>query len=245
VVPAQSTEKPPGAEGPLMGRFTFQTGDDLTPPLTLAGPLRVRLETYDSDVITCETHTSCGPVGCKKTGTERALRARVTVPAARGGLDFDGYRGIMYFTDNAPVTFSGEGEGRGAPGGLIYGGHYLELRPGVETEVLTNVIDEHGPYTPCFSLNVWDPGGHAVQADPICLPPIVPSEHVRQLDAATIPPVTPPAPGAPTAPAARGDEGSDSALGCSAATGTPRSPGILALALATLTVRWRRRRASR
>ena len=51
-----------------------------------------------------------------KVGERRALRARILVPPATGGVDFDGYRGWLRFTDDQAATFKEPGEGEGAPG---------------------------------------------------------------------------------------------------------------------------------
>jgi MYXO-CTERM domain-containing protein len=63
--------------------------------------------------------------------------------------------------------------------------HWLELHPGVETEVLQEIVEEDQPYAPCFALNVWDPAGHAIQARPVCGPAVKPSERLHALDPAT------------------------------------------------------------
>jgi hypothetical protein len=106
------------------------------------------------------------------------------VPAVTGGVDFDGYRGWLHFTDNQPATFEGAGEGRRAGPGNVSLPHWLELSPGVETEVLQEIVEEDQAYAPCFALNVWDPAGHAMQTPPVCGPPVKPSERLRALDAA-------------------------------------------------------------
>ena len=110
----RNAEKPAGADGPLTTSYNFETGDDLAPALALAEPLRVVLEAYDVDVITCENNPPCGatPSSCTKTGTRRTLRARITIPAVTGGIDFDGFRGWLHFTDDHAATFDGPGEAR-------------------------------------------------------------------------------------------------------------------------------------
>jgi hypothetical protein len=52
----------------------------------------------------------------------------------------------------------------------------------VETEVVQEIFDEAAAYAPCFSLNLWDAAGHAIQPAPVCLPSIKASEFVRILD---------------------------------------------------------------
>jgi hypothetical protein len=182
VVP-EGTARPAGADGPRTIRFSVETGDGFAPPLALAGPLRVRLEPFDADVRRCNGQNGCGPgPPCEKVGTRRALRAVVVVPAPTGGVDFDGYRGWLRFTDDQAATFEGAGEGRRDGPGNVNLMHWLEIRPGVETEVVQEIFDEETPYAPCFSLNLWDPAGHAIQADPVCLPAVTASEYVRTLD---------------------------------------------------------------
>ncbi len=205
VVPT-GTAKPPGAEGPLTTRFALETGDELAPPMVLAGPLRVQLERFDRDQLKCEGSAFCSAPVCKKIGTQRALRARLFIPAATGGEDFDGYRGWLRFTDNSPATFNGSGEGRHDSGNVNVM-HWIDVRPGAETEIVQEIFDEEAPYAPCFALNLWDPAGHAVQAQPVCLAVMKPSDHVRELDRAP-------------------DAG-----GCQAAPGRGGGPGLLVMAV--------------
>jgi hypothetical protein len=175
---------PAGAEGPQQTTVAFAIGDDLAPALALAGPLRVQLERFEADVIRC-AGTNCGQpdATCTKVGTRPALRARITVPAAHGGVDFDGYRGWIHFTDNRPATFRGAGEAE-RPTGQVSLMHWLNLRPDAETEILQEISDEELAYAPCFAMNLWDPAGHAVQPAPVCLPSFKASEYLRAQDAA-------------------------------------------------------------
>jgi hypothetical protein len=210
-VPA-GAEKPVGAEGPQTTKYVVEVGSELAPPLVLAAPLRVSLEAFDADRFKCEG--LCGGGSCAKVGTARALRARITVPAATGGVDFDGYRGWLRFTDDHPASFAGPGEGTRAAGNINLM-HWINIRPGVATEIVQEVFDEERPYAPCFALNLWDPAGHAVQAEPICLPSILPSEHLRALDGAN-----------------------DVSVGCSAVSGRAGGGlGLLLIALAAVGLR--------
>jgi hypothetical protein len=169
VLDPEMTARPPGADGPQTLRLEYETGDELASPLTLAGPLKVTLEPFVADVLECEGGTGCSPGQCTKVGTRPALRARIVVPAATGGVDFDGYRGWLRFNDNVPATFAGPGEGsKGGPGNVNLA-HWIDVRPGVQTEIVQEIVDEAEPYVPCFALNLWDPAGHAVQAPPVCL----------------------------------------------------------------------------
>jgi MYXO-CTERM domain-containing protein len=248
VVP-EGAPRPDGAVGPLAMRLTFETGDEVAPPLVLAGPLRVTLERFDADDMMCTGQDNCSSVpACTKLGTRRALRARVVVPAASGGVDFDGYRGWLDFTGDRPATFEGGGEGRTQGASNIHLPSWLDVRAGAQTEVFQEILDEDAPYAPCFALNVWDPAGHAVQAQPVCLPSIKASDYVRALDAAD---------GAGGASAAGGQGGGGLAAGgsgpaaegpggplaggCSTAPAGGRGgAGLLAMVLAVLAVRRRR-----
>lgn len=176
--------KPAAADGPTTMTWTYEVGDRLAEPLAFAGGLRVAVESFDADTFDCSHANNCG-TGCVRVGTRRALRARIVVPAVTGGVDFDGYRGWLHFTDNEPATFEGAGEGRRAGPGNVSLPHWLELHPGVETEVLQEIVEEDQPYAPCFALNVWDPAGHAIQARPVCGPAVKPSERLHALDPAT------------------------------------------------------------
>ena len=212
VVP-EGAVKPVDAEGPTSTTFIVETGADTATPLVLAGPLRVQLEAFNADIIQCP----CGGP-CNKVGQRRALRARIAVPAVTGGVDFDGYRGWLHLTDDQAATFNGAGEGMHGSGNVNLPYWMADVRPGAETEVVQEIPDEDAPYAPCFALNLWDPAGHAVQADPVCLPSIKPSAYVRKLD---------------------GDNGG----GCSTAPGRGNGACLLLMCLVVLSLS--RRTASR
>jgi hypothetical protein len=214
VVPA-GVVKPVGADGPTTTTFIVETGDDMAAPLVLAGPMRVQLEAFNADIIQCSA--PCGGT-CSKVGQRRALRGRIVVPAMTGGVDFDGYRGWLHLTDDQAATFNGAGEGAHAPGNVNLP-YWLDIRPGVETEVLQEIPDEDTPYAPCFALNLWDPAGHAVQADPVCLPSIKPSAYVRKLD---------------------GDNGG----GCSTGPRPGNDASLLVMCLVAVSLWWRTRGAA-
>ena len=220
VVPA-GVVKPTGADGPLTTRFIVETGEALTSPVALAGPLRVSLERFDADLIKCDGRGQlCGvDESCKRMGTRRAVRARIVVPAMTGGVDFDGYRGWLRFTDDHPATFNGEGEGVKDSGNVNLM-HWIDVRPGEETQILQEIFDEEKPYAPCFALNLWDAAGHAVQAQPVCLPVMKASEYLRDLD--------------------RADQGHEVVGGCSAVPG-PGNPGGLIPLSVGLAALWLRR----
>jgi hypothetical protein len=214
VVP-EGAVKPVDAEGPTTTTFIVETGDHTAAPLVLAGPLRVQLEAFDADIIQCSA--PCGGT-CSTLGQRRALRARIVVPAMTGGVDFDGYRGWLHLTDDQAATFNGAGEGAHGSGNVNLP-HWMDVRPGVETEVLQEIPDADRPYAPCFALNLWDPAGHAAQSDPVCLPAIKPSAYVRKLD---------------------GDNGG----GCSTAPGRGNGACLLVMCLVAVSL-WRRPRSQR
>jgi hypothetical protein len=213
----------PGAAGSQTLRLEFETGAELATTMALAGPLRVSLEPYEVPAETCSTPAvGCAAmVPCQKLPARRALRARIVVPAASGGVDFDGYRGWLRFTDDKAGTF-----GPGAAGvqwsGLVNVRHWIDVRPGVQTEILQDIIEEDGAYAPCFALQLWDPAGHAVEAQSLCLPSIKASEYLRELD-----------------------RGPDATAGCRTLPGNNRAPGslvMIALAAAALVARRHRSR---
>ena len=43
--------------------------------------------------------------------------------------------------------------------------NWIDVRPGVETEMVQGIVDEEKPFAPCFALNLWDPAGRSVQAE--------------------------------------------------------------------------------
>jgi hypothetical protein len=159
--------KPPGADGPQRASATFETGDALASPLELAGPLQVRVEEFDQDVISCASFTDCGPTNCPKTGTRRALRAKITVPPASGGVDVDGYRGELYATDDQPLQPPPDGGATGVGLQLLL--QKFDARPGAQTELASVIGEGPAPDARCFGVKLSDPAGHLVQTGPACL----------------------------------------------------------------------------
>lgn len=158
---------PAGVTGTDAVELRFTTGSSLTPPLELSGTLKLAFERYTRPVM---KNCSCGGGGCEPTGTyAEVVRARATLPAVHGGFDADGYSAWLHLTEGAPAVFGGPGEGH-STGGEVNLMTYATLAPDELTEVTTHV-PEGGSQPLCFALNVWDPAGHAVQAQPVCINP--------------------------------------------------------------------------
>lgn len=182
VARAAEQPRPPEAVGPTTMSLQLEVGDDLAPPLTLAGPMQITLETFEVPAVSCtEPFTGgCGPVHCVKQPARRALRARVKVPAASGGVDFDGYRGWLFLTDDTPGVL--EPRGAFTHAGSVNAANWIDVRSGEALEVLVGIVEGERPYAPCFALKLWDPAGHAVEAPSVCLPSFKVSEKIRALD---------------------------------------------------------------
>ncbi len=161
---------PAEVTGPTRLTFRFTTGDELAPALEALGGLAMELETYDRDVFDCGP---CGS-GCVTAGTVRDVRARITIPALRGGFDQDGYRGWVAVREDTPATFGAPGEPDDGAG--IFPTVYVPFAPGAPTIVYAPVADLDRSYRACVSLGAWDPAGHMPSVAPVCLDAMRPSD---------------------------------------------------------------------
>jgi len=155
---------PPEVTGPTRLTFTFTTGDDFAPPLETTGNLAMELEGYDRPVF-----TNCGPCGDGReaAGTVRDIRARVILPALRGGVDDDGYRGWLAVRTDAPATFDATGEPNDGAGWV--GTVYVPIAPGAPMVVHAPLRDVGHVYLLCALLGAWDPAGHLSRPEPVCI----------------------------------------------------------------------------
>lgn len=179
-------------EGPLTATFT--TGDALLDPLSLEGDIEVSLEGYDTLVTECEG--SCGAArNCVLTGTRRALRAKLTLPAASGGQPSDGrYGAQLYITDDTPPLQTEPDLDGGASLGdshEIFSGGYLELPAGERLQHALHLPYEDFAYAPCFTWVVWDPAGNKQERSK-CLPVLSPDDYLVLSGAAPAVPAEPP-----------------------------------------------------
>lgn len=196
-------QRPPGVTGETSFASDFHTTTTTAPPLRLAHEMRLSLETYDVQL--AKDCNSCGG-GCTPNGSVRSLRARVTIPPVEGGHTPDGYAAWL-----------------GLQGGGLVNSRGIERLPrGQAVEVLLGLPAEGVAYAPCFSLQVLDPAGHTVDAEPVCLPSMMIEDTIKQLDGAK----------------SSASGGAGCALSAAPVGTAPAAPAFLALTLA-LSVGWR------
>lgn len=248
-------QSPPG---PVSSTFT--TGDARLESLSLEGDIEVSLEGYDELVHECQSFNSCGPSDCVPVGTRRALRARLTLPAARGGQTVDGrYGSRLYLTDATPPLLTEpnvEGRPHQEDQHEIFGAGYLELSAGQHLQRELSLPQESFAYAPCFTWVVWDPAGNKQELSK-CLPALSPADYLTLSGASAATPadapltVEPPSAAAASAtPAGSTAEPRDVELGAGApsttssgcvVTRTATGPGAAWLALGALAALSRRR----
>jgi len=136
----------------------------------------------DVRVAALEGCNNCG-TGCTANGSVRALRARVSIPAVEGGFAPEGYAAWLWITNDQPHELP---DGRG--GTLVNLGGIQRVERFGATDVLVSVPSEDQPYAPCFTLRVFDPAGHFVDAPPSCLARQDINATIRDLDATITPP---------------------------------------------------------
>ena len=149
--------------------FSFSTGTGLTPPLELQGALSATLSESTVPIMTCDPDPGCG--ACNQTGQRSALMAQVTLPAVHGGMDEEGYEGVLFLTDTKGVTFKGPG-GTTDVANLVTESQSFHTQPGQSQTISIEIPRKKVAYVPCFSMNVWDPSSQNVTADVLCLEPV-------------------------------------------------------------------------
>jgi hypothetical protein len=142
--------------------------------MSLAGAMHVALET--ADVQLWKDCNDCG-TGCAPNGSARVLRARVTVPVVEGGYFPAGPAAWLWVSNDQPHDLP---DGRG--GTLVNLGGVDRLEIGRPTELIRDVPAEDQPYAPCFSLRVFDPAGHHVDAPALCMPRLDVKATIREID---------------------------------------------------------------
>jgi hypothetical protein len=168
----------PTSSGPTDLTWKFSTSAQPTAPLALEGSLLVVTEDYQRDIQQCDTN-DCGSFNCRVTGKEPAVRAKITLPIARGGYAIDGYRAWLHYSANNPQVFDGPGEGHPSGYSEVNLASLLTMHEGESQEVVVPLFEEADPYEPCFALNVVDPTDHAVHPEPKCIGAFKPSAAMK------------------------------------------------------------------
>lgn len=179
IVSIQQATLPMGPAGPTGLIWGFSTTAEAVAPITLEGSLVVVVEDYQRDIQECDSN-DCGSFNCRVTGQEPAVRAKISLPIVRGGYAVAGYAAWLHYTANSPQTYDGPGEGHPPSNSPIGIPKNLTLHEGEALEVEVPLVEEADPYEPCFALNVWDPTGHAVHAEPKCIGAFKPAAGMKR-----------------------------------------------------------------
>jgi hypothetical protein len=158
-------------DAPIMMRADFRTSDALSPPLELVGALQASLRVGTAEYTQCAVTNDCGGGSDCKTLSRPALYADVTLPVVSGGYDALDYVGVLA-TSDAARSFAAPGEGVRTGETLFDSLDYQMLRAGSVHSVSVELYAEGVPYTPCFSLNVWDSAQHWHSPTALCLPSV-------------------------------------------------------------------------
>jgi MYXO-CTERM domain-containing protein len=167
-----------GYEGVPDTIWTFTTGRESAPPLSLEGQLEVAFEPGTDTVETCPPPNPCG-YDLSKCTTQivQVTKARVKIPHAIGG--FPGRTGELWLTDDLPYDFSPESKTAPPP----YAGQNISVVERVDLDdpsvqdVLITVPDPSVAYRPCFAFAASDGRGDQATTQPLCLEtPIMPAD---------------------------------------------------------------------
>lgn len=168
----------PGYEGIPDTIWTFTTGTESTPPLSLEGALEVTLESGTDTVLQCPAgaQSKCGPdtaAGCKDVEIE-VTKARVKIPRATGG--FAARSGALWLTDDLPYDFSRETKSVPPPyqGKNVSLAQYADLDDANVVDVLITLPTEEVAYQPCFAFAASDGRGDEAFSEPLCLDQPIP-----------------------------------------------------------------------
>ncbi len=196
---------------------TFTTSKNELSAMTVEGTLDVQVGAVEKETITCSEPQLCGGGrGCSKT-TELVVRARLTLTAAHGGQEAPGYDAVAVMRAESPVTFPGPGFGYSADPNLTNSG-FRHFAAGAKMTFDVPLRQGTKPYSPCFSVNIWDAAGGWVEPEPVCLPELDPAVYLADAGAADagvveagappeagVVPVAPSSGGCGVAPRASGD----------------------------------------
>jgi hypothetical protein len=152
---AVTTDRPPGTT------WSFRTGTETLPSLSLEGELSVTLEAGEVNALECPNNC-----GCTATGAAFAVtKARVELPRLVGG--FPTHRGELWLTDNTPYHFdlpTVEPDSH-----VVQLGGQLSRDELAAGEALITLPSEDVAYSPCFSFRALDARGDQVLSPALCL----------------------------------------------------------------------------
>jgi MYXO-CTERM domain-containing protein len=156
--PGQLVDVPPATP------WTFTTGSEQVPTLSLEGELSVTFEAGEDPAI-----GDCTSCGCLPSGEMlQVTKARVRLPRAVGG--FEPRRGQLFLTDDVPESFSTPSKGDPEPPAHnVSLGGFAVLTGDAGQEILITVPDESTPYVPCFAFQAFDARDDRATAEPLCL----------------------------------------------------------------------------
>lgn len=161
----------PGYEGIPDTIWTFTTGTESTPTLSLEGELAVTFEPGTDTVFSCPAG---GGIGCDGTAgctseVVAVTKARVKIPHAIAG--FMRRSGALWLTDDLPYQFSPESKTSPAPyhGANVSRVEYVDLDDLDLREALITVPDGERRYQPCFAFAASDARGDQATSAPLCV----------------------------------------------------------------------------
>lgn len=150
-----TTDRPPGTT------WSFRTGTETSPSLSLEGELSVTLEPGEDNALECPNNC-----GCTATGAAFAVtKARVKLPRLVGG--FRAHRGELWLTDETPYHFdlpTVEPDSH-----VVQVGGQLSRDELAAGEALITLPAEDVAYSPCFSFRALDARGDQVLSPALCL----------------------------------------------------------------------------
>jgi MYXO-CTERM domain-containing protein len=164
-----------GYEGAPDTIWTFTTGTETQPALSLEGKLEVTLEQGTQTVLQCPKDACiCGcseedrAAACTQSEVP-ATNARVKLPRAAGGFSKRG--GVLVLTDDRPYDFSRATRDTPEPylGLAVSRPHQVDLDDPDVTELLIPLPEGETAYRPCFAFFAADARGDEATAESLCL----------------------------------------------------------------------------
>lgn len=169
-----------GYEGIPDTTWTFTTGTEATPALSLEGALQATLEQGMGVFQSCPPN-AC-PCGCSDADRAASCtsleipvtRARVKLPRAVDG--FAGRAGTLYVTDDKPYDVSPPAKTAPEPytGQNVSISQFVNLDDANVTEVVIDLPEEDLDYQPCFAFSARDARGDQATIESVCLDEVVP-----------------------------------------------------------------------
>jgi MYXO-CTERM domain-containing protein len=171
-----------GYEGAPDTIWTFTTGTETQPALSLEGKLEVTLEQGTQTVLQCPKDACI--CGCSEEERAAACtelevpvtNARVKLPRAVGGFSTRG--GVVVLTDDKPYEFFRFTKDGPEPylGLAVSSPHQVDLDDPDVTEVLIPLPEAETAYRPCFAFLAADARRDEATAQPLCLEESFPAD---------------------------------------------------------------------